>query len=80
MIIKQFPHCDQRILHKPGVCDYCDSHPEWQELRKSWGIAFTGEVPSVDDIYMKELPCPADFNRGENHQKWHGNVAQKVKK
>lgn len=43
--IAQFPHCDSRVLHAPGECRYCDAHPEWQELRKAWGIAFTGKTP-----------------------------------
>ncbi len=45
MSIDTFPHCDQRILHAPGECEYCDGHPEWQALRQSWGIAFTGHLP-----------------------------------
>jgi hypothetical protein len=45
MSIKQFPHCDQRVLHEPGECEYCDKHPAWQELREAWGIAFTGHQP-----------------------------------
>lgn len=43
--IAQFPHCDQRILHAPSECEYCDGHPEWQALREAWGIAFTGHQP-----------------------------------
>lgn len=43
--IDQFPHCDQRILHAPGECEYCDGHPQWQAIRQAWGIAFTGHVP-----------------------------------
>ena len=77
-MINQFPHCDQRVLHAPGECKYCDLHPEWQELRKSWGIAFTGQAPGrlgasgQTRSYMFEipeghwnakLPCPADFAR-----------------
>lgn len=65
------PHCDSRILHAPGECEFCDAHPEWQDLRRIWGIAFTGKTPE-----STELPCPADFSRGDNHTKWHGNVAQ----
>lgn len=68
--IPQFPHCDPRVLHAPGECSVCDECPEWQELRKHWGIAFTGYTPEGT-----ELPCPADHARGENHAKWHGNVA-----
>lgn len=65
-----FPHCDQRILHAPNECSVCDLHPAWQYLRQMWGIAFTGYSPEG-----KELPCPADHSRGDNHKKWVGNVA-----
>lgn len=68
--IRQFPHCDQRILHAPGECDYCDKHSEWQALRVGWGIAFTGWTPEG-----KELPCPADYARGDEHRNWIGNVS-----
>jgi hypothetical protein len=66
----QFPHCDQRILHALGECQFCDLHPEWQHLRLMWGIAFTGYQPEAG-----ELPCPADNARGDLHKQWHGNVA-----
>lgn len=72
--IEQFPHCDARVLHAPGECKYCDEHPEWQELRFTWGIAFTGYTP---DEGTKELPCPADYARGDGHTKWGGNRAKK---
>lgn len=42
-----FPHCDQRVLHAPGECEFCDACPEWQALRKAWGIAFTGHIPAI---------------------------------
>lgn len=43
--IEQYPHCDSRVLHAPGECEFCDTHPIWQELRRAWGIAFTGHQP-----------------------------------
>lgn len=46
--LSRFPHCDQRVLHAPGECEFCDMNPMWQELRKAWGIAFTGHTPAVD--------------------------------
>ena len=70
-VITQFPHCDQRILHAPGECRFCDEHQDWQELRRAWGIAFTGFEPEGT-----ELPCPADNARGDNHTKWLGNTAK----
>ncbi len=72
----QFPHCEPRILHAPGECEFCDRHPEWQELRKHWGIAFTGKTPVLKGPQQMELPCPADFNRGATHTQWGGNVAR----
>lgn len=73
--IDQFPHCDQRILHAPGECRYCDAHKEWQDLRIAWGVAFTGWEPDTD---KKELPCPADYARGENPIKRFGNRVKGV--
>ncbi len=69
------PHCDQRILHAPGECVYCDGYPDWQELRRMWGIDFTGHhTPG-------KLPCPADYHRPagspSDHRTWDGNVARK---
>ncbi len=66
----QFPHCDQSVLHAPGECSYCDKHPDWQQLRKDWGIAFTGQYP--DDEW--QTPCPSDMRRGTGGaHSWHGN-------
>lgn len=39
-VIRQFPHCDQKVLHAPGECQYCDERPEWQELREAWALLF----------------------------------------
>jgi hypothetical protein len=64
----QFPHCDARVLHQPGECEYCDKHPDWQELRLLWDISFTGQTD-------KALPCPADLARGDGHLQWGGNIA-----
>lgn len=72
-IIKQFPHCDPCVLHAPGECKYCDKHPEWQELRQSWDINFTGKSGDHDP-YSKWLPCPSDYNRGlAGAHMWPGN-------
>jgi len=78
-----FPHCDTRILHSPGECEYCDDYPDWQNLRKLWGIAFTGHEPEEikfadGEVHARELPCPADFNRPpsspSDHRQWPGNT------
>lgn len=74
-----FPHCDQRILHAPGECEYCDEHTDWQKLRQVWGIAFTGHAP--DGVWIK-MPCPADASRPagarNDHRRWGGNKPTKA--
>lgn len=68
----RYPHCDQRVLHAPSECQYCDAFPERQALRQAWGICFTGYEPEG-----AELPCPADFARpGGLCEKWSGNKAR----
>lgn len=63
----QFPHCDERVLHAPGECRFCDAHPEWQALRMVWGISFTGH----DD---GDLVCPATVRRDvDTVHRWGGN-------
>ena len=73
--ISSFPHCDQRILHRPGTCRYCDMNPEWQELRIAWGIAFSGEEPDN----TQPIACPADLavmmGRRGDYNTWGGNIA-----
>jgi hypothetical protein len=70
-VIEQFPHCDSRVLHAPGECEFCDRHPDWQELRVVWGINFTGHyVPN-------RQPCPAEQARPLNViNRWPGNVPE----
>lgn len=65
-VVKQFPHCDMRILHAPGECEYCDGHQEWQALRLAWGTCFTGYAPDAG-----ELPDPFTNARGKSN--WMGN-------
>jgi hypothetical protein len=75
LALPSMPHCDQRILHAPGECEYCDAFPTWQQLRIIWGIAFTGYSPEE-----RELPCPADYARGDAHKLWSGNIARPAEK
>jgi len=69
--IAKFPHCDSSVLHAEGACEYCDMYPEWQALRRTWGINFTGESDPT------KLPCPATARRPlETINKWGGNRAK----
>lgn len=27
------PHCNSQVLHVPGVCEFCDEYPDWQQAR-----------------------------------------------
>lgn len=68
-VIDQFPHCDALILHRPGQCEYCDEHPDWQELRELWQINFTGEHEPG------KVLCPAEQKRDLRQiEKWCGNT------
>lgn len=66
------PHCDARILHAPGECEYCDAYPDAQLERTHLKIAFTGHAP-VDE----QVACPADVARppgsSADHRHWAGN-------
>ena len=67
------PHCDQAVLHAPGECRYCDELPEWQDLRRLWGIAYTGHAPQIAN---HEIACPSDIRRpGNIAAEWPGNRA-----
>jgi hypothetical protein len=66
-----YPHCDQSILHAPGVCEYCDKHPDWQALREGWGINFTGGTDAT------KAPCPSTFFRPSDYRDaWPGNTPE----
>lgn len=74
-MIAQFPHCDSRVLHAPRECEYCDEHPDWQELRRAWAINFTGHHLEATEYGGKYLPCPSEANRPLSLiNQWDGNV------
>lgn len=70
----QYPHCDQWILHSPGVCIYCDTHEDWQRDRIRWAVAFS-DTPD-DEVKAKSLtPCPSTLRRSaEVRDRWGGNT------
>lgn len=66
-----FPHCDTSVLHAPGVCQFCDGHPDWQIYRMNARINFTGD----DNPDLS--PCPSTWYRtAEQVDSWYGNRAQ----
>jgi hypothetical protein len=73
-----FPHCDHRIVHKPGECVYCDEYASMlQYIRQMWNINFTNYhiVETSEGTAM--LPCPAEVARPlEVLNMWGGNVAK----
>ena len=77
-------HCDNRVLHAPGDCEYCDRHPEVQAYRIENGICFTGHTgPEMRALFDHERlgyqwkTCPADKARppgsSSDHRRWGGN-------
>lgn len=60
-----YPHCNPRILHAPGHCEYCDRHPVLQQARVNLGVNFTGQSDPAKD------KCPSGFTTNL----WAGNVA-----
>lgn len=76
--MRQFPHCDPRVLHKPGECSTCDEHAaDLQELRKVWGINFTNHHELHDEHNIIMLPCPAEVARPLSIiNRWFGNTAK----
>jgi hypothetical protein len=74
-----FPHCDPRILHKPGECQFCDKQPEWQSLRRAWGVNFTGHHDGMNEYGMAFVSCPSEVIRPlERINQWDGNVPYKA--
>jgi hypothetical protein len=71
----QIPHCDSRILHRPGDCIYCDRHPLAQLARYGAKVYFTGDLHVMSDPAW--IPCPADAARppgsSSDHRRWGGN-------
>jgi hypothetical protein len=66
------PHCDSRVLHAPGECEYCDGWPQAQQYRQITRIAFTGHDPQPG-----ELPCPSTLTRSlTDIEHWPGNRAK----
>lgn len=67
-VLAPFPHCDERVLHRPGACEYCDRYPERQQARIRNRVNFTGEDRE------EFSPCPSTFDRPlEVIYTWPGN-------
>lgn len=64
------PHCDQRVLHAPGECEYCDEYPELQDARELWGINYTGGRDQAKLVCPSEMARPLDLIN-----LWPGNQA-----
>lgn len=75
----RFPHCDQRVLHAPGECKFCDDCSLLQFVRHAWGINFTGHHQIETDNGTAMLPCPAEVSRPlDLINRWGGNTARTV--
>lgn len=64
----QFPHCDDKVLHAPGECQYCDHYPEAQEQRIRDLVNFTGHYAVGFAL------CPSEERRSlQTIEAWPGN-------
>lgn len=81
-----YPHCDPRVLHEPGECEYCDQRPEWQAERIANKVLFTNDPrnSALIEAYLKTgcfnqeyVPCPGMLARGDAIKVWGGNVAKR---
>jgi hypothetical protein len=86
-LTETYPHCDPRVLHYPGLCDYCDMRADWQQERIQNGVLFTDDKRNAGLIeeflktgQFKEglLPCPGMLARGDAIKIWGGNVAKRA--
>jgi len=82
---KSYPHCDPRVLHAPGECEYCDHYPEWQQERVENKVLFTNDPRNAElvDAFLKVgrlegefVPCPGMLARGDAIKIWGGNRAK----
>lgn len=63
----RWPHCDARILHAVGECEYCDMAKDLQSERETLDVSNTGKT-------NRRWPCPADLARKpEQYNAWSGN-------
>jgi hypothetical protein len=64
-------HCDNRVLHSPGVCVYCDKYPEAQAFRKGLHMKFT------DELEPDEAILPGQERTRASADRWGGNQGKK---
>jgi hypothetical protein len=69
----RYPHCDPFVLHAPGVCEFCDKHPAWQQERSVDRVNFTGQHDP------DRAPCPSQTRRSlAAVERWPGNRPTKA--
>lgn len=64
-------HCDSRVLHKLGACEFCDRYPDRQCARVQSAVMFTDDDPKKK---VGWLLCPSVQARGASSvNSWPGN-------
>lgn len=80
-----YPHCDPRVLHAPGECEFCDMHAAWQQDRIDNKMLFTNDPrnQALIEEFLKTgkldgefVPCPGMLARGDSIKIWGGNRAK----
>lgn len=62
-----YPHCDERVLHSPGTCRFCDMTPELQQYREMCGLPYT------DFLQAKDALLPGETRTRASAEAWGGN-------
>lgn len=62
-----YPHCDNRVLHSPGVCDFCDKADTLQQYRRMLGLKYTDELQANDAL------LPGQDRTRASADAWGGN-------
>jgi hypothetical protein len=61
------PHCDPRVLHSPGKCEFCDEAEVLQIYRTQLGLKYTDELQANDAL------LPGEDRTRASAEAWGGN-------
>lgn len=62
-----FPHCDERVLHSPGLCEFCDKAEVLQKYRQMLNLSYTDELQANDPL------LPGEDRSRASADAWGGN-------
>ncbi len=63
-----YPHCDPRIIHSRGVCNFCDKEPLLQGIRQGLSLKFTDQLEAGEPL------LPWEDRSRESAEEYLGNT------